>query len=167
MQTLAIATSARPPARAALPTSQDTATSILSNLSPGPYRAVPVVAGSADSRNAQPVPKLAQFFNRAVAWAATEAGALAVDAGPQAGVMALLGREELAADFKPPYCVALNRLVNYPDGPATGAAPEPNHSHFVLAKGNEWDTETKVKYHLVHRGTHGRSGAAHRRHGRE
>ncbi|MGY3089020.1 hypothetical protein ACVWYF_002060 [Hymenobacter sp. UYAg731] len=150
MQTLAIATSARPPARAALPTSQDTATDILSALSLGPYKAVLVVAGSADSLDAQLAPKLAQFFDRAVAQAAIEAGALVVDGGTQAGVMELMGAGVASRGFQTTLLgVAPKGLVVYPDGPATGVALEPNHSHFVLVEGNEWGTETKLMYQLV------------------
>jgi hypothetical protein len=150
MQTLAIATSGRPPAMVALPTPQDTAADMLGTLGLGPCKAVLVLAGSAGSLDERLVSKLTQFFDRAVARAAAEAGATIVDGGTQAGVMALMGEGVASRGFQTSLLgVAPKGLVTYPDGPAAGAPLEPNHSHFVLVEGNEWGAETKTMYQLV------------------
>jgi hypothetical protein len=150
MQTIAIATNAGPAAIAVLPTPSDTMPEVLSKLGIRPYRSVLVLAGGANSLDERLLPKLTQFFGRAVARAAAEAGAVVVDGGTQAGVMALMGEGVASRGFQSSLLgVAPAGLVAYPGGPATGAPLEPNHSHFVLVDGSQWGSETRTMYQLV------------------
>ena len=114
------------------------------------YHAVLAVVGGASNLDPQLLPRLAQLFGRGVARAAQQAGAVLVDGGTQAGVMALLG--EAVANLGSPtplVGVAPAGLVSYPGGPADATPLEPNHSHFVLPPGTQWGDETRTLFELV------------------
>lgn len=128
----------------------DEAPAIVEQLGLPDYGAVLAVVGSAASLDPQLLPRLAQLFGRGVARAAQHANAVLVDGGTQAGVMALLGEAVAGLGYATPLVgVAPAGLVSYPQGPAEGAALEPNHSHFVLTPGTSWGAETPTLFGLV------------------
>ena len=109
----------------------------------------PVIAvvGGANNLNKRVKPRLTQLFSRAVARVAAERGALIIDGGTDAGVMALIGQG--VADRG--HCSALLGVapvdkVTYPDASALEPNPdhaplEPNHTHFVLVRHADWGGE--------------------------
>lgn len=99
--------------------------------------------------------RLAGLLRRGLVRAAEAAGAVLVDGGTQAGVMALLGEAVAARGHPVPLIgVAPAGRVTYPGGPepaeAEGAAPlDPNHSHFLLAPSDDWGGETDWMFALA------------------
>ena len=109
-------------------------------------------AGLDDSRKA----RLATLFANGVTPVATELDALIIDGGTQSGVMAMMG-EAVAQSH-----TTVQLLGIAPEGKITnpeiagaskipeGASLEPNHSHFVLVKSNDWGGETTTMLELAH-----------------
>ncbi|MGH7984352.1 MAG: hypothetical protein ACREFF_14600 [Candidatus Udaeobacter sp.] len=136
--------------------SRDTdARSILKALDIAQPHAVIMVFGGAKGLDDSQKAHLAELFIRAIAPAAAELGALVIDGGTQSGVMAMMG-EAVARDGR--RCqllgIAPAGKVTYPGGPAEadiadGAPLEPNHSHLVLVKSNEWGGETGTMFELA------------------
>jgi hypothetical protein len=88
------------------------------------------------------------LFAEGVAPVAAELGALIIDGGTQSGVMAMMGE---AVARSPGTCqllgIAPEGKIAHPKISGASAASnstplEPNHSHFVLVKSNEWGGET-------------------------
>ena len=138
-----------PPATAVFATPTAGTAAIGHALSLPPHRAVLLVIGAAGNLNPELRPQLAQLFD-AVARVAHDTGALLLDGGTQAGVMALLGEAVARQPQRPPLLgVAPAALVSYPGSPATSAPLEPHHSHFVLVAGTEWGDETATLFALT------------------
>jgi hypothetical protein len=118
---------------------------------------VPVVLiiGGADTLDPTIVPKLTQLIGRGLIRAGQAAGAVFIDGGTDAGVMALTGRAAGAmAEPMTLIGVAPEALVQYPDiSPVEGVgdrvALAPNHTHFVLTQGQAWGAETPVMFDLA------------------
>jgi len=108
-------------------------------------------AGLEDSRKT----RLATLFAEGVIPVAAELGALIIDGGTQSGVMAMMG-EAVAQSH-----TTVQLLGIAPEGKITnpeiagasnipeGAFLEPNHSHFVLVKSNDWGGETATMLELA------------------
>jgi hypothetical protein len=114
--------------------------------------AVILILGGAADVDTKLVPRLTQLFSRGIARAAADKGALLVDGGTQAGVMAMMGEGVAARGYKSPLIgVAPAALVTYPGGPQTQSAVQldPNHSHFVLVEGGTWGSETSTMFNLT------------------
>jgi predicted Rossmann-fold nucleotide-binding protein len=133
--------------------SPETAVSDMVALLPVPRPApVVVVAGGADSFDQRMARRLRRLFDRAVIPAGSANGALFVDGGTAAGVMAILGEAAASREPRPPLVgVAPARRVTYPgDGTPPGDVMlDENHTHFVLADGDDWGDETGVLMDLV------------------
>lgn len=137
------------PATAVLPTRPTSAVEIIGALDLPPYRTVLMVVGSAGNLNPELRPVLGPLFD-AVSQVAHEAGAILLDGGTQAGVMALLG-EAVARQGNRSALLGVTpaALVSYPGGPGGDTSLEPHHSHFVLTEGSEWGDETVTLFALT------------------
>jgi hypothetical protein len=115
-------------------------------------RAVIVVCGGADDLTDGASAVAAAVLGRAVARAAEATGAVVVDGGTDAGVMALVGqaRRERPSAVAALVGVAPAGRVALPGAPADDRAPlEPNHTHFVLADSDEWGGETELLFDVA------------------
>ena len=116
---------------------------------------VVVISGGADTLDPAIVPKLTQLIGRGLIQAGQTAGAIFIDGGTDAGVMALIGRAAGAmAEPVTLIGVAPEALVQCPDIlPAEPAddrvALAPNHTRFVLTQGEAWGAETPVMFDLA------------------
>lgn len=116
---------------------------------------VVLISGGADTFDPAIAPKLTQLIGRGLLRACRSAGAVIIDGGTDAGVMALIGRA--AGAMPQPMTligVAPEALVQRPDispvGAAGGRVPlAPNHTHFVLTQGVGWGAETPVMFDLA------------------
>ncbi|HYO20917.1 MAG TPA: DUF4231 domain-containing protein [Flavisolibacter sp.] len=115
-----------------------------------PQAVVLSIGGAGDLDN-KLLPRLTQLYGRGIAKAAVDAKALVIDGGTQAGVMSLMGEAVAAHGHRTILLgVAPRTKVSYPGSELASATPlEPNHSHFVLAPGDEWGSETAVLFSLV------------------
>ncbi|MGI4864439.1 MAG: SLATT domain-containing protein [Janthinobacterium lividum] len=128
----------------------DGAAEVLKALALPPHQAVLLLLGAADSLDAALLPRLTQFFSRGVARAALDTGAVVLDGGTQAGVMALMGQGVASRGQGTALVgVAPAALVAYPGRAASGPALEPHHSHFVLTEGDRWGSETPMLFQLA------------------
>ena len=116
---------------------------------------VVVISGGADPLDPAIVPKLTQLIGRGLIRAGQTAGAVCIDGGTDAGVMALMGRTAGAmAEPLTLIGVAPEALVQcsdiLPAEPVGGrVALAPNHTHFVLTQGEAWGAETPVMFDLA------------------
>jgi len=127
---------------------------VMSRLSLHPGNPVIVLSGGADSLTGIERDRARKLLGQAIVRAAHLTGALVVDGGTDAGVIALLGAAAERSDWRPTLIgVAPEGLVTYPGAPGSdgGVELEPNHSHFVLVPGTEWGEETNVLIELAAR----------------
>lgn len=138
------ATAVSPPAGA-------TAQEILDALGIKPHKAVLLIIGGADSIDEKLKPQLTQLFGRGIARAAVNVDAVIIDGGTAAGVMAMMGQGVADRCFQSTLVgVAPLGKVTYPGAKGDGDTQlDPNHSHFVLAEGDSWGSETNVIFKLV------------------
>jgi hypothetical protein len=98
------------------------AADILHTLSLGQPKALILVVGGAGDLDAAVQPRLVQLCSRGIARAAANIGALIMDGGTQAGVMAFVGQGVADRGRKTALVgVAPAGKVTYPDGPADGS----------------------------------------------
>jgi hypothetical protein len=77
---------------------------------------------------------------RIVARLAEETGAVVVDGGTQAGVMAEIGKQRKRYHYSFPLVgVVFDNLLTRQD---PGSVLDPNHTHFFLIPGNDWGDES-------------------------
>ena len=131
------------------------AKAILDALEIAPPRAVILLFGGAAGLEDSRKTRLAILFAEGVTPVAAELGALIIDGGTQSGVMAMLGKAVAQSH------TTVQLLGIAPEGKITnpeiagaskipeGASLEPNHSHFVLVKSNEWGGETTTMLELA------------------
>ena len=128
-------------------------TALLDALGLAHPRPVLVVVGGADSLEPQLAGRLQRLFERGALRAAAATGAAVVDGGTASGVMAVLGEASAASDTTVPLLgVAPAAKVTWPGDPRKLAGVtglEANHSHFVLADGEDWGDETTLLFDLV------------------
>jgi hypothetical protein len=131
------------------------ATEILKTLDiPAPKALIQLFGGAAGLDTAL-VPGELQGFSRKIVRVATEVGALILDGGTQAGVMAIMGEVTAEMGHKSPLLgVAPAGRVIYPGspGPRTlrNRVPlDPNHAYFVLVESREWGGETDTLFELA------------------
>ncbi|HTE89769.1 MAG TPA: hypothetical protein VK639_12480, partial [Terriglobales bacterium] len=113
-----------------------------------------LLIGGADKLDEKLTSRLTQLFSRGIARAAADAEALIIDGGTQAGVMQIMGQSIADRGRKSSLLgVAPAGTVTYPGGPTiagTDSAPlDPNHSHFILADGKEWGSETEMLFEVA------------------
>src|SRR6266700_1412072 len=128
-------------AQAILPPAGTRSTDLLHTLNIQQPNAVIIIAGGASKMDAQVHPDLDRLFTRGIAQVATSAGALIIDGGTHAGVMAIMGQAVAEQQRRSTLLgVAPAGIVTYP-GKSTGMSGsesvpgvplDPNHSHFVL-----------------------------------
>jgi tRNA threonylcarbamoyl adenosine modification protein YjeE len=127
----------------------------LDALGIGVPKALVVVTGGAEELEGHLIPRLTRLFTEGIAATAAGVGALIVDGGTEAGVMALMGRGVADRGRKTTLLgVAPAGKATYPGGPVDGSveggAPlDPNHSHFVMVECDEWGCETETMSVLV------------------
>jgi hypothetical protein len=122
-------------------------------ISPPPKNLI-LLIGGADKLDEKLTSRLTQLLSRGIARAASDAEALIIDGGTQAGVMQIMGQSVVDRGRKSSLLgVAPAGKVTYPGGPpvtGNGSAPlDPNHSHFVLVDGKEWGSETETLFELA------------------
>ena len=137
------------------PPAGTSAADILHVLGTGQPKALLLVVGGAAELDEAVQPRLVQLCSRGIARAADSLGALIMDGGTHAGVMAMIGQGVADRGRKTALIgVAPAGKVTYPDGPADGsiaegAALDPNHSHFVLVESCEWGGELETMYAMA------------------
>jgi len=128
---------------------------LIERLKIRPPEAIILVCGGADSLDASIKERLELVFNRGVVRAAADRGAALLDGGTQSGVMALLGKAVAEQEDRLVLLgVSPSGKVYYPGVPkgehGEHSAPlDPNHTHFVLADGNTWGSETATLFSLA------------------
>ena len=110
-----------------------------------------VAIGSAAEIEPHLAARLAGLFGRSVIAAASEAEAIVVDGGTDAGIIAALGASTAGRANTPTLIgVAPRGKVILPNGdPAQGGRQhplEPHHSHFIVPPGDTWGDETATLY---------------------
>lgn len=131
------------------------AATILSTLGIQQPKVLLMVIGGASSLDERFIDHLKLLCYLGIARQTTEAEAVIIDGGTQAGIMKIMG--QAIADRG---ChsillgVAPSGTVNYPGVPVDNAhsdrvSLDPNHSHFVLVEGNNWGVETETMYKLA------------------
>ncbi len=118
-------------------------------------KALLMISGGAANMDESAKKALALLFSDGIASIAAEMEAMIIDGATQAGVVELVGlgvaeqgrQSELLG-------VAPDGKVTYPGQPTNGTgqsktALDPNHSHFVLVKGNKFGDETTAMYGLA------------------
>ena len=153
-------------AQVILPPAGTRATDLLRTLDIPQPGAVIIIAGGASELDEQVHPDLIRLFTRGIAQVAVSTGALIIDGGTQAGVMAIMGQAVADQQRRSTLLgVAPAGVVTYP-GKSTGrnsneSVPlEPNHSHFVLVETDKWGGETETMYELAKRLSAGRPSVA-------
>lgn len=137
------------------PSANASPTDIVKTLDIAKPKAVIIITGGAAKLDDELKPHLVQLFSRGIARVAVETGALIMDGGTQAGVMAIMGQGVADRGRKSTLLgIAPAGKVTYPDGrveqvPQDAAPLDPNHSHFVLVDSQEWGGETDTMYELA------------------
>ena len=106
-------------------------------------RPVLVVVGGADRLHPAIARRLLDLFRDRLAPMLERLGAVVIDGGTDAGVMAVVGqaRRQPGAGFSL-VGVAARGTVQLPGEPvARGVPPEPNHTHLILVPGVAWGDE--------------------------
>src|SRR5260221_7595507 len=121
-----------------------------------PPKNVILLIGGADKLDEKLTARLTQLLSRGIARAAADAEALIIDGGTQAGIMEIMGQGIADRGRKCSLLgIAPAGKVTWPGGPSLAAGVEdsapldPNHSHFVLAEGNEWGSETDTLFNVA------------------
>jgi hypothetical protein len=142
-------------ARMTMPDPGVSASSILTALGNPKPEALIMIFGGAGGLDESIGEKLEPLFTRGIARAAAKKGALIIDGGTDSGVMALMGKGVAAQrESLTLLGVAPSRKVTFPNDSRTTFGPdsvplESNHSHFVLADGDEWGDETPTMFGLA------------------
>ncbi|PZN74776.1 MAG: hypothetical protein DM484_20405 [Candidatus Methylumidiphilus alinenensis] len=126
------------------------AESIAERLALKPYKAVILILGGTCQIEESLIPRLTQLFVRGIARAASEAGALIIDSGGQGGVSALMGKGVASRGIESNLIAVApaNKLI-FPESQTGEIAAEPNHSSFLLVKGDDWGCETTTLFDLA------------------
>jgi len=118
-------------------------------------KALLIISGGAANMDESVKNALAPLFSDGIASIAAEMDAMIIDGATQSGVMELVGlgvaeqgRQSVLLGVAP------DGKVTYPGQPTNGTgqgktALDPNHSHFVLVKGNKFGDETAAMYGLA------------------
>jgi TRPM family ion channel len=111
-----------------------------------PPRSTLVLVGGADGLGEVERDRLRPVFEHSLAPLAESLGAVVVDGGTDAGVMALIGEAREAGEARFPLVgvlVAELAGLRDRDGRITAERLEPRHTHFVLVPGSEWGDEAE------------------------
>jgi len=128
---------------------------IISSLEIEIPKSVIFVAGGAANLDEENEPRLIQLFSRSIAKIAFENKSLIVDGGTDSGVMSLAGLAVADRGRKTNLLgVAPASMVHYPGKPEQETEKEtyslePNHSHFVLVKKDNFGGEKDMLFKLL------------------
>jgi hypothetical protein len=121
-----------------------------------PPKSLILLIGGADAMEPALRARLQQLFGRGLVPAAAECEALILDGGTHTGIMALVGQGVADRGHRSPLVgVAPAGRVAFPGEGARGqdeeprAELDPNHSHFVLVRGDTWGSETPMLLRLA------------------
>ncbi len=135
------------------PTLGTKAEEILRSLNINQPKAVLLLAGGAGTFEEILHSRLIQLFSRGIARAAANIGAVIVDGGTKAGVMAIMGNGVADRGYKTNLIgVVPAPKVSYPGGPSESpdlVPLDPNHSHFVLIDCLDWGGESAAMSELA------------------
>lgn len=128
---------------------------VIRMLGVAPPGSLLLLVGGADAMEPALRARVQQLFGRGLVPAAAEYGALILDGGTHTGIMALIGQEVADRGHRSPLVgVAPTGQVAFPgDGAGGPEGPrselDPNHSHFVLVRGEAWGSETNILFRLA------------------
>ncbi len=105
-----------------------------------------IVCGGADELRGPQLEAARAVLGPAVRAAVAATGAVIVDGGTAAGVMALVGDERDRDPASMPVLIGVAPAgkVEHADHDGSGTQLEPNHTHFVLADSDRWGGETPL-----------------------
>jgi hypothetical protein len=118
-------------------------------------KALLIVIGGAKNLDESTKATLLPLFSNGIAATAAEIGALIIDGGTKSGIMELMGQGVAEQEHQPVLLgVAPEGKVCYQSQPThvvgEGKTPlDPNHSHFILVKGDQWGDETSTMFGIA------------------
>ncbi len=143
-------------AKAVIPTKIENCGEIWQALTIPQPKALLIVIGGADNLDDSTKATLYPLFSNGIAAAATEIGALIIDGGTKSGIMELMGQGVAEQEHQSVLLgVAPEGKVCYQTQPTHGVDEtktplDPNHSHFILARGDKWGDETSTMFGIAH-----------------
>jgi hypothetical protein len=143
-------------AKAVIPAKIENCSEILQALTIPQPKALLIVIGGANNLDESTKATLYPLFSDGIAATATEIGALILDGGTKAGIMELMGQGVAEQEHQSVLLgVAPEGKVCYQsqstNGVSDGKTPlDPNHSHFILVKGDKWGDETGTMFGIAH-----------------
>ncbi len=120
-----------------------------------PPQSLLLLIGGADAMEPALSARLQQLFGRGLVPAAAECGALILDGGTHTGIMALIGQGVADRGHPSPLVgvAPAGRVALMDEGSGGQEGPraelDPNHSHFVLVRGDTWGSETQMLFRLA------------------
>ncbi len=119
-------------------------------------KALLIVIGGAKNLDESTKATLLPLFSNGIAATAAEIGALIIDGGTKSGIMELMGQGVAEQEHQSVLLgVAPEGKVCYQSQPTHGVGEgktllDPNHSHFILVKGDKWGDETSTMFGIAH-----------------
>src|SRR5260221_10769137 len=142
-------------AYAVIPPKTENYSEILQALTIPQPKALLIVIGGAKNLDDSTKATLYPLFSNGIAATAAEIGALIIDGGTKAGIMELMGQSVAEQAHQSVLLgVAPEGKVFYQSQPTNGVGEgkthlDPNHSHFVLMKGDKWGDETSTMFGIA------------------
>ena len=143
-------------AKAVIPTKIENCGEIWQALTIPQPKALLIVIGGANNLDDSTKATLSPLFSNGIAATATEIGALIIDGGTKSGIMELMGQGVAEQEHQSVLLgVAPEGKVIYQSQPTNGVGEgktplDPNHSHFILVKGDKWGDETSTMFGIAH-----------------
>jgi hypothetical protein len=140
---------------AVIPGRNESCTEILQALDIQQPEALLIVVGGAKNMDGGMKDRLHLLFSKGIAAMAAEMDAMIIDGGTRAGVMEMMGQGVAEQERQTALLgIAPEAKVGYQIQPATQASNgktqlDPNHSHFVLVKGDKFGDETETMFGLA------------------
>ena len=119
-------------------------------------KALLIVIGGANNLDESTKATLFPLFSNGIAATAAEIGALIIDGGTKSGIMELMGQGVAEQEHQSVLLgVAPEGKVCYQSQSTNGVDDaktplDPNHSHFILVKGDKWGDETSTMFGIAH-----------------
>jgi SLOG in TRPM, prokaryote/SMODS and SLOG-associating 2TM effector domain 1/Protein of unknown function (DUF4231) len=113
-----------------------------------------IFGGAANSIDTSKIPPLRHLLDSVLQFA-VDTDALIVDGGTKSGIMEIIGERASLLRLKPILLgVAPEGKVTYPGKSehkknSATTQLDPNHSHFILVKGNQWGDETETLFEVI------------------
>ena len=129
---------------------------ILKALSIPEPKSLLIVIGGANNLDESTKATLLPLFSNGIAATAAEIGAVIIDGGTKSGIMELMGQGVAEQEHQSILLgVAPEGKVCYQSQPTLGVGEgktplDPNHSHFILVKGDKWGDETSTMFGIAH-----------------